>query len=62
MKKITLKLMFTIAAVFLLFTGLMGSLAFAVPDIQAAYGITDISTSFAFMILGGTQLVLGIVA
>ncbi len=54
--------MFAIAAVLLIFSGIAALLSFAVPSIKMAYGITDISTVYAFLIIGVAQLVFGIVA
>lgn len=42
MKKLNLKFMFTVAAVLLVFTGTMALSAYAVPAIQAYYGITGL--------------------
>lgn len=42
MKKLNLKFMFTVAAVLLVFTGTMALSAYAVPAIQAGYGITGL--------------------
>jgi cation transport ATPase len=58
MKKLNLSGMFTIAAILLTFSGM----SFAVPSIKSAYGVTDISTYYVFLIVGTTQLVSGIVA
>ncbi len=57
-----LKVMFTIAAVLLIIMGIVPLLSFAFPALKASYGITDISTSFAFLILSAAQLVFGVVA
>ncbi|MCC5930762.1 MAG: hypothetical protein JJU28_16075 [Cyclobacteriaceae bacterium] len=54
--------MFSIAAVVLVFSGAMALLSFAVPYIKQAYGITDISSAFAFLIIAPAQLVFGVVA
>ena len=62
MKKLNLKVMFAIAAVLLVFSGIAALLSFAVPSIKSAYGITDVSTAFAFLIIGVAQLVFGVVA
>ncbi|MGB8316518.1 MAG: hypothetical protein WCE54_00235 [Ignavibacteriaceae bacterium] len=62
MKKLNLNTMFTIAAILLTFSGIAALLSFAVPSIKSAYGITDISTAFAFLIIGVAQLVFGVVA
>jgi len=62
MKKLNLNVMFTIAAVLLIFSGTAALLSFVIPSIKSAYGITCISTAFAFLIIGTAQLVFGVVA
>ncbi len=62
MRKLNLNVMFTIAAVLLILAGITALLSYFVPSIKSAYGITDISTAFAFLIIGTVQLVLGVVA
>ncbi len=62
MKKLNLNVMFTIAAVLLILLGTMALLSWAVPSIKSSYGTTDISTAFAFLIIGTAQLVFGVVA
>lgn len=62
MKKLNLNGMFAIAAVLMIFLGMTALLSFAVPSIKSAYGITDASSAFTFLILGTAQLVFGIVA
>ncbi len=62
MKKLNLNGMFAIAAVLLLFSGMAALLSFVIPSIKSSYGITDVSSAFAFLIIGTAQLVFGIVA
>ncbi|MBN2011411.1 hypothetical protein JW960_18915 [candidate division KSB1 bacterium] len=57
-----LNVMFTIAAILLILVGLGPLLSFVFPGIQATYGISDISTSFVYLILSVAQIVFGIVA
>ena len=62
MKKLNLNVMFAIAGVLLILLGMMALLSLGVPSIKSAYGITNISVAYAFLIIGAAQLVLGVVA
>ena len=62
MKKLNLRGKFTIAAILLIVSGIAVLLSYIVPGIRSAYGVTDISTYYVFLIVGTIQLVFGIVA
>jgi hypothetical protein len=60
--KLNLKTMFTLDGIFLIFTSVLAFLSNIVPAIQTAYGVNDLSTYYAFLIVGTSQLMLGLVA
>jgi hypothetical protein len=57
-----LNVMFTIAAILLIFAGTVALLSFVVPFIKTLEGITDVASAYAFLIIAVAQLVFGVVA